>query len=211
MPVLNTPPTKSNQLAIQQDLETALDGYNLLDQKREILVMELVRAMDACREVQKDVKSRQARAYSTLRKAIVVNGPFALQSAAATTRVSHAVEMKSRQVVGIRLPLLELRTDAPPAEHIRVVSSNALIDQAEQEFLALLQAIGKLAELEASIWLLARELHKTQRHVNALDHLFIPDYKDTLHYIDQTLESRELDSFFTMKMIKKRLRNRPSS
>jgi vacuolar-type H+-ATPase subunit D/Vma8 len=41
--------------------------------------------------------------------------------------------------------------------------------------------------------------------VNALEHIFIPDYRDTLHYIAESLESKELDSFFTNKMVKKRL------
>ena len=62
-----------------------------------------------------------------------------------------------------------------------------------------------MAELESSVWLLARELKKTQRHVNALEHIFIPDYKETLKYVDQVLESKELDSFFTMKVVKKRM------
>ena len=68
-----------------------------------------------------------------------------------------------------------------------------------------LEAVGKQAELESSVWLLARELKKTQRHVNALEHIFIPDYKETLKYVEQALESKELDSFFTMKIVKKRM------
>ena len=62
-----------------------------------------------------------------------------------------------------------------------------------------------MAELESSVWLLARELKKTQRHVNALEHIFIPDYKETLKYVEQALESKELESFFTMKRVKKNL------
>ena len=59
--------------------------------------------------------------------------------------------------------------------------------------------------METTVLILARELKKTQRRVNALEHIFIPDYKETLHYIGESLESKELDSFFTSKMIKKRL------
>jgi len=72
------------------------------------------------------------------------------------------------------------------------------------QFLELLEAVGKLAELETAAWLLARELRKTQRRVNALEQIFIPDFEDTLRYIGETLESKDLESFFVMKMIKKR-------
>jgi vacuolar-type H+-ATPase subunit D/Vma8 len=41
--------------------------------------------------------------------------------------------------------------------------------------------------------------------VNALEHIFIPDYKETLKYVEQALESKELESFFTMKRVKKNL------
>ena len=74
-----------------------------------------------------------------------------------------------------------------------------------QEFLKLLEIVTRLAEVETTVMLLARELKKTQRRVNALEHIFIPDYRDTLHYIAESLESKELDSFFTNKMVKKRL------
>ena len=74
-----------------------------------------------------------------------------------------------------------------------------------KQFLELMESVAALAELETTVMLLARELKKTQRRVNALEHLFIPDYKATLHYIGESLESKELDSFFTSKLIKKRL------
>jgi V/A-type H+-transporting ATPase subunit D len=73
-----------------------------------------------------------------------------------------------------------------------------------RDFLTLLEAVGRLAELETAVWLLAQELKKTQRRVNALEQIFIPDFKDTLRYIGESLESKELESFFIMKLLKKR-------
>ena len=72
-----------------------------------------------------------------------------------------------------------------------------------RDFLTLLEAVGRLAELESAVWLLARELKKTQRRVNALEQIFIPDFKDTLGYIRDVLEGKDLESFFMMKMVKR--------
>ncbi|NMA43097.1 MAG: V-type ATP synthase subunit D, partial [Oligosphaeraceae bacterium] len=56
-----------------------------------------------------------------------------------------------------------------------------------------------------TIILLARELKKAQRRVNALEHIFIPDFKETLRFIAEVLEGKDLDAFFTLKMVKKNL------
>ena len=104
----------------------------------------------------------------------------------------------------IRLPSLEFHQGEFKSQY-GLADTDSLVDQTMQDFLSLLEATAKLAELESSVWLLARELKKTQRHVNALEHIFIPDYKETLKYVEQALESKELESFFTMKRVKKNL------
>ena len=154
---LNIAPTKSSQLVLKRSLRMASEGFTLLEQKREILVMELMRLLDRVKQVQAELAVRRQKAYSTLRQALAHNG----------------------------------------YHHLRNIADGIHYDH--------LETAGKLAELETSVWLLARELKKTQRRVNALEQIFIPNYKDTLRYIAEALESKELDSFFTMKMVKKRL------
>lgn len=74
MPRLNIPPTKSNQLKVQRDLEMATEGFNLLDQKREILVMELMRLLDRVRRVEKKLEETRNNAYNVLKTALAKNG-----------------------------------------------------------------------------------------------------------------------------------------
>ena len=201
---LNLPPTKTNQLALKKDLAMATEGYTLLEQKREILVMELMHLVDMVQKVQEEVEVRRNKAYGTLKRAIAVNGYNHLRNVASGIHYDHTVTATTRVAAGIRLPSLEFKQGEFNSQY-GLASTDSLVDQTMQDFLHLLEATGKLAELESSVWLLARELKKTQCHVNALEHIFIPDYKETLKYVEQALESKELESFFTMKVVKKKM------
>jgi V/A-type H+-transporting ATPase subunit D len=108
---------------------------------------------------------------------------------------------------GVRVP--EVGTEAAkPSAKFGFAGSDALTDQVMREFLELLAAVGAMAELETSVWKLAQELKKTQRRVNALEQLFIPSYKETRKFITETLEGKELDSFFVLKLVKKQIGER---
>ena len=201
---LNIAPTKSNQIAMKRDLAMASQGFSLLEQKREILVMELMRMLDKVKEVQKEMYVRSQKAYATLRQALAHNGYNHLRNIADGIHYEHSLKASTRVTAGIRVPTLTVYQGEFHSQ-FGFASTDSLVDQTMEDFLMLSETAGKLAELETAVWLLARELKKTQRRVNALEHIFIPNYKDTLHFIGESLEGKELDSFFTMKMVKKRL------
>ncbi len=201
---LNFAPTKSNQIRLKRELSIATNGFQLLEQKREILVMELMHLLGSVRQVQEELQSRSARAYATLRHALASNGYRHMKSVATGIQYEHKVSIGSRVAAGIRIPTLSI-SQGDFHSQFDLAGTDSLVDQTMTDFLRLTETASRLAELESAVWLLARELKKTQRRVNALEHIFIPNYKDTLHFILEQLESKELDSFFTMKMVKKNL------
>ena len=201
---LNIAPTKSNQLRIKRELAMASDGYQLLDQKREILVMELMRLLDQVKLVQKEMEVRQEKAYATLRRALALNGYHEMHRIAEGIHYEHDIVADTRIIAGVRVPELKM-TQGKFHSQFGFVGTDSQVDQTMADFLALTETAGHLAELETAVWLLARELRKTQRRVNALDYIFLPRYKNTLHFIEESLESKDLDSFFTLKMVKKKM------
>ncbi len=201
---LNIAPTKSNQLNLKRDLEMASEGFILLEQKREILVMELMRLLNRIKTIQIELRQRRNAAYATLRKAIAQNGYHHTRNIANGIYYQHEISTNQRLTAGVRTPIIKARHGEFYSQY-GFVGTDSLIDQTMMDFLKLLEIIAQVAELENSIILLARELKKAQRRVNALEHLFIPDFKDTLRYIAEVLESKDLDSFFTLKMVKKKL------
>ena len=75
MAKLNIAPTKSNLLALTEDLHAAQDGYELLEQKREILVMELMKMLDKVKLLEKEIQAQINVAYPSLRHMFVGQKP----------------------------------------------------------------------------------------------------------------------------------------
>ena len=204
MAKLNIAPTKSNQIAMKHNLALATQGFNLLEQKREILVMSLMRLMDRVQAMQQEVEERTQKAYRSLKYALVRNGYHNTRNIAATIRYDHDIRISSHVTAGVRIPdITMVQDDFKP--QFSFASTDSSIDRTMQDFLELAKTMAKLAEMENSVWLMARELKKTQRRVNALEHIFLPEYRETLHSINEAIEGKELETFFSMKMIKKKL------
>ena len=201
---LNIAPTKSNLLVLKRDLGVAVEGYSLLDQKREILVMELMVLLNRARGLEKRLQDAEAHAAETLKRALIGNGRAALRAAAAGVRYDHRVKAETRVVAGIRVPHIHVELAAFGPRY-SLGSSTALMDEVIQAFLETLKLAGELAELENGVHLLAAELKKTQRRVNALEQIFIPDFRDTLKFVRDVLESKEIETIFSTKLVKRRL------
>jgi V/A-type H+-transporting ATPase subunit D len=82
--------------------------------------------------------------------------------------------------------------------------TNASLDEASASFREVLTQIAQLSQLMTAVWRLAVELRKTQRRVNALQYIFIPDYEETIAFIQSSLEEREREEIFTLKLFKNR-------
>jgi V/A-type H+-transporting ATPase subunit D len=203
MAKLRIPPTKSNYLRIQKQQEFARDGYDLLEQKRQILVLELVNRVEAAKRAQQDVDERMAQAYAALRKAASRVGSFQMRNEAAAALTGADVDISSHQLMGIALPTVRFR--APElVPQFALAAGTPGSDQVLLAFNRALAAVARLAEIENAVFRLAREVKKTQRRVNALEKIFIPTYRETLRYIESTLEEREREGFVIMKMVKER-------
>ena len=86
--------------------------------------------------------------------------------------------------------------------------ASAVLDEASTAFRDVLLRIPQLAMLTATVWRLANELRKTQRRVNALQHIFIPQYKDQIDFIVSSLEEREREETFRLKWLKTKMENK---
>jgi len=201
MAKLPLPPTKSSLLSLQRNLEFAQEGYDLLEQKRQILVLELMSRLEASKRAQVDVDEAMARAHAALREAALRSGTEALAREALGIVRAHKIEVRSRPVMGLELPSVSAQHEAPKPE-FSAASGSVLSDEVMRSFTAALAPIAHLAEVENAVLRLATEVRRTQRRVNALDKVFIPDYKETIDYVEDVLEEREREQFVIMKIAK---------
>jgi len=204
MAKLDVAPTKSQHLELRKSLEFALDGFELLEQKRTLLTIELMGHLDAVRQMERDLGPLLARAFEALREAALASGAEALERQSFAVQAGHDVAIHTRPLMGLPLADLEIQY-GEVAPQFGAMGSSAHVDKVSQLFGEVLKLVGRLAELQNLVIRLARELRKTQRRVNALQKVFIPAYEETIHYISDSLEERERESTVIIKMIKARL------
>ena len=196
-------PTKSNLIKVKERLNLAKEGYDLLEQKREILVSELMRKVELVKILEKDLDKRVETAYPCLKRMLVVVGRDRANRLA--QNVSYRYESTEKQVVtaGMKLPGIEVQIPDPDLKYSHV-NSFAECDETVIEFFELLKICTELAAIRTITWRLAREVKRTQRRVNALEKVVIPAAAETKNYIESALEERERESFFVSKLLKKK-------
>jgi V/A-type H+-transporting ATPase subunit D len=201
---LNIAPTKSNLLAVKRQLAFAEEGYDLLEQKRQILIFELMNRLGRVQAVERRIAETFQRAFAALREATLDIGAEALDRAALGVKLNHPLNLGDQHLMGMKIPRVTLPIE-PVSVQFGVSGTSANTDLAMRRFVEALPLLAELAELENAVLRLARELRKTQRRCNALSRIFIPAYRETTAYISGTLEERERESLTIQKMIRNRL------
>lgn len=207
MTLLHYAPTKTNLLRLKSDLNFARQGYELLDQKRNILIIELLALVDQTSDFQNKVEDALAKAYESLEEAVLDMGKLKVQYLTGSVNISTDIVIRSRRVMGVSLPVVEteFREQSP---YYSPMGTSFWIDSSIGFFKQALSLLGKLSELKISVLRLANEVKKTIRKVNALEKIAIPDLQETVHFIQSRLEENERDMFVLMKMVKSRLESK---
>ncbi len=201
MAQLNYAPTKTNLLRLKNDLEFAQQGYELLDQKRNILIIELLALVDQTADFQGRVENMLAKAYNALEETVFDMGKLKVQYLTGAVHITTDITIRTRRVMGISLPVIETQFKEH-SPYYSPMGTSFWIDSSIYFFKEVLKLLGKLSELKISVLRLANEVKKTIRKVNALEKIAIPDLKETVHYIESRLEENERDMFILMKMVK---------
>ena len=201
MAKLNIAPTKSNLLMVKEQLSVATDGYELLEQKREILVMELMRMVEKVKLLERDIEKQISKAYPALKNMLMAVGGDRVERLA--SGVSYDFKISEKNIVAAGMNFSSIEVELPKRElFYSVMDSFADSDKVMVEFFELLKLLTDLASIRTIVWRLANEVRKTQRRVNALDKMVIPQSKETQDYIESVLEERERENVFVLKALK---------
>ncbi len=198
---INVPPTRSNLLQMKQELKLAQEGFDILDKKREVLTSELVHLAHDAGLLQEQVWGLLDQAYRALERAQLTMGRERLEWAALAVNQTVEVEIRTHGVMGVPIPSIYAEGGPPPLS-FSLGDTMSTLDEASLAFREVLSRLPELSELMTSVWRLARELRKTQRRVNALQYIFIPNYKETVEFIEGALEERDREETFRLKRLK---------
>ncbi|MBN2029234.1 V-type ATP synthase subunit D [bacterium] len=197
-------PTKTNLLRLKRDISFAQEGYDLLEQKRKILVVELMGLMDKTADAREKVDNALAEAFAALQNAILMMGKKTVMNVAPAVNIDSDITIQMRRLMGVNLPIVDIKTKEI-APYFSLEQTSFWIDETIDRFKVLLNDLGKLAEFQISLMRIADEVQKTMRRVNALDKIALPDYRESIKYIEDTLEENERETFALLKLIKEQL------
>jgi len=203
MIINNIAPTRSNLLRLKDSLRFTSEGHSILDKKREALSVELLSLVDKAESQQKKVDTLLAEAYRALELARLTMGREKMEWAALSVNSGKEVSVINHGMMGIPLPKIEAYGSDPSLSY-SLAGTSVLLDLTRESFEKVLNEIPEWTMLQVSVSRLARELKKTRRRVNALERIFIPNYKDTIHFIEENLEEQEREEIFRLQWLKKK-------
>ncbi|NPV39456.1 V-type ATP synthase subunit D [Brevinematales bacterium NS] len=197
-------PTKTALFDYKEQLSFSQEGRNLLEEKREVLVMQLLSILQTYKQKRHLLEEKWSNFYQEFLLLKTLSGE---ESVAEMTCVDVAhplstVEMTEKTLMGVVLPSLKplLKNQVSVKNFL---STNVFYDDLYLQFQELFALLLEVAQLESAVWRLASEIRRTQRKVNALDNIFIPEFKEIVKFIADTLEERDRETLFQMKKVKK--------
>ena len=200
---LSLPATKGNLLKIKAEQLLAIEAVTFLEEKRDLLLGELLRLQGQAATFRRRVEQALTGAYGHLVEGLLSLGGEAVARAALGVRGQDRVGLKDRGFLGMPMPVVEFQPgDQRP--HISFGGTASALDECQAAVREALGPIAELAEVEAILWRLAEELKRTIRRTNALNYMIIPTYQETIHYLEDALEEREREGLFHLKRVKAR-------
>ena len=202
MDKLNIAPTKSNLLQMKEQLAVSTNGYELLEEKREILVRELMQLVERVKSLEEDIKKLTQEAYPAFTRMLMLDGADQIERLSKSIHYKFEMEEKTEVICGMQFSSIDVKL--PEKE---LFYSLIGTDANTVKFFELLSLLTQMASIRTIVWRLAGEVKKTQRRVNALDKMIIPQTKETKAYIERVLEERDRENFFVLKALKKKKGN----
>jgi V/A-type H+-transporting ATPase subunit D len=110
--------------------------------------------------------------------------------------------------MGVTVPSVEFRGEADAKPEYGFASTSADLDKAFKQFHKVLELLADVARAEGTTFQIANDVKRTQRRVNALNHVLIPRYRNTAKWIEQVLEEKDREEFVRTKIIKRVIKER---
>lgn len=207
-------PTRSELLYRRQQIRLATQGMELLKKKRDALLREFLPIIDETMRLSLQLERSTADAQEALAMAKAVEGKSVLRSVAFATKGEVQVDISGTHVMGVPIPVIRkaetpLKTELGRGYSITGVS--ARVDQTASKFEEIIDVMIESADIETKLRRLGEELEKTNRRVNALENVVIPELEEQVKFIFSSLDERAREDHFRLKKVKKKIQERKRS
>jgi len=190
MAILSVSPTRMELSRLKKQLQLSQRGHKLLKDKQDELMRQFLDIIRQTRELRDKVERRYRE---LLQEAVLARAPFSEQEvleSCLTDAPPIEFSVKTKNQMGVYVPVM---TFPENLERGHTLSLSPALQAAKEKMLALLPDLLQLAQLEKKCSILAQEIEKTRRRVNALEYMTIPQLEETIRFIVMRLEDAERD------------------
>ena len=198
-------PTRMELTRLKGRLKTARRGHKLLKDKRDELMKQFLEIVRRNRELRAKVEQGLERANAAFTVASAVMSPEMLEQALLYPKQSVELDMTFKNIMSVNVPQYQFRTrndDPTEIYPYGFAQTSGELDAALEELAAVFQDMLELAQVEKTMQLLAEDIEKTRRRVNALEYVMIPDFQQKIRYISMKLEENERGNITRLMKVK---------
>lgn len=188
---LNVNPTRMELSRLKKSLAVATKGHKLLKDKRDELMRQFLELVRENMELRVKVEEKISKANKAFTVASSVMQREVLSSALLMPKQQVQLEVSTKNVMSVDIPVFETTTKSQNEGDVfsyGYAFTSGDLDLSVEELSEALRDMLELAEKEKSAQLMAAEIERTRRRVNALEHVMIPNYQDTIKYITMKLD-----------------------
>ena len=205
MPSAIINPTRMELTRLKGRLKTAQRGHKLLKDKRDELMKQFMDVVRENRALRKRVEEGIMKAHGAFTVASALMSPEMLEQSLLYPKQSVELDMSFQNVMSVDVPKYEFHTSsAEPGEvyPYAFAQTSGELDDAVDAMSQVFQDMLRLAEIEKTSQLLAEEIEKTRRRVNALEYVKIPQMQESIKYITMKLDENERANTIRLMKVK---------
>ena len=209
MAIMNVNPTRMELKRLKNRLKTAERGHKLLKDKTDEMVRQFIIYARQNKELREEVEYELGEAMKNFVLARALMTPEVVEEAILMPSRSVSLSCAKKSVMSVVVPSIEInesdQSDLYPYSFISVTDQ---MDSSIETLNKLLVKLIKLAEIEKTTNMLAEEIEKNKRRVNALEHVMIPQMQETIKYIVLKLDENERGSLVRLMKVKDMIEQR---
>ena len=205
MAIKNVNPTRMELARLSKQLGTAKRGHKLLKDKQDELMRQFILLIRENNVLRKQVEKEMTHAMKAFRLADATLNENFIEELFILPATEVSLDISEKKIMSVVVPVMnfdynETYTDTPL--EYGFLNSNVPLDLSIERFTSVLPQLLKLTEVEKTCQLMAEEIEKTRRRVNALEYMTIPELEETIYFIKMKLEENERASVTRMIKVK---------
>ncbi|MEG0296450.1 MAG: V-type ATP synthase subunit D [Clostridium sp.] len=209
---LNVNPTRMEMSKLKKRLVTASRGHKLLKDKQDELMRQFINLVKYTNDLRSSVEAELQVSLKDFVMARAVMSSELLEEAVAYPKEKVTVEVGTKNIMSVNVPKMNFHRQLEGEEGsifpYGFANTSSELDDAISKLYIVLPKLLELAEVEKSTQLMADEIEKTRRRVNALEYMTIPQLQETIKYIRMKLDENERSALTRLMKVKDMIQSR---